>query len=141
VPPIYQPEIYAEAVVHCCEHPIRELPVSWGAQKLLWGQKLSPRAGDLFLLRSGWKSQHTDEPKPIDSPDNLYETLPGDPGAHGRFDAKSRRSSAWTSLRLAVRSPQTALAILGIGAASAAAAAYSRNGHKPTGVRRLAQLR
>jgi len=100
VPPIYQPEPFAEAVAHCCEHPIRELPVGWGAQKLLWGQKLSPRAGDLMLLRMGWKGQHTDEDKPVDSPDNLFEPLPGDPGAHGRFDARSRSSTLWTSLRL-----------------------------------------
>jgi NAD(P)-dependent dehydrogenase (short-subunit alcohol dehydrogenase family) len=102
VPPIYQPEPYADAALFCMEHPIRELPVSWGAQKLLWGQKLSPRAGDLVLLRNGWKGQHTDEPKPVGSPDNLFDTLPGDPGAHGRFDARSRRSTAWTDLRLAV---------------------------------------
>jgi NAD(P)-dependent dehydrogenase (short-subunit alcohol dehydrogenase family) len=100
VPPIYQPEPYATAVLHCCEHPIRELPVSWGAQKLLWGQKLSPRAGDWMLRRMGWKGQHTGQPKAIDSPDNLYETLPGDPGAHGRFDDESRESTLWTSLRL-----------------------------------------
>ncbi len=100
VPPIYQPEPFAEAVVHCCERPIRELPLGWGAQKLLWGQKLSPRAGDLVLLRNGWKGQHTDEPKPKDSPDNLFEPLPGDPGAHGRFDDRSRPTTAWTWLRL-----------------------------------------
>ena len=100
VPPIYQPEPFADAVVHCCEHPIRELPIGWGAQKLMWGQKLSPRAGDLMLLRMGWKGQHTDEDKPLDSPDNLFETMPGDPGAHGRFDAQARNSTLWTSLRL-----------------------------------------
>ena len=86
VPPIYQPEIVAEAILRCAERPERELPVTWGAQKLLWGQKLSPRAGDLVLLRNGWKGQTTGEPKPVDSPDNLWETIPGDPGAHGRFD-------------------------------------------------------
>jgi NAD(P)-dependent dehydrogenase (short-subunit alcohol dehydrogenase family) len=100
VPPIYQPEPFAEAVVRCCEHPIRELPIGWGAQKLLWGQKLSPRAGDLVLLRNGWSGQHTSEPKPQDSPDNLFGPMPGDPGAHGRFDDRSRDSSAWTWLRL-----------------------------------------
>ena len=100
VPPIYQPELYAEATLHCAERPIRELPVSWGAQKLLWGQKLAPRAGDWVLRRNGWKSQHTDEPKPLDAPDNLFDTLPGDPGAHGRFDSRSRKSSVWTRLRL-----------------------------------------
>jgi NAD(P)-dependent dehydrogenase (short-subunit alcohol dehydrogenase family) len=100
VPPIYQPEPFADAVLHCCERPIRELPIGWGAQKLLWGQKLSPRAGDRILLRNGWKGQHTDELKPTDSPDNLFEPLPGDPGAHGRFDDQSRNSTAWTWLRL-----------------------------------------
>jgi len=102
VPPIYEPEPYAAAVLHCAEKPIRELPVSWGAQKLLWGQKLSPRAGDWTLRRNGWKKQHTGEDKPVDSPDNLFETIPGDPGAHGRFDAQSKGSTVWTSLRLLI---------------------------------------
>src|SRR5215210_7992027 len=100
VPPIYQPEPFADAVVHCFEHPARELPIGWGAQKLLWGQKLSPRAGDVVLRRTGWDAQHTGEPKPVGSPDNLLEPLPGDRGAHGRFDGRSRGSTMWTSLRL-----------------------------------------
>ncbi|MGN6430934.1 MAG: SDR family oxidoreductase [Gaiellaceae bacterium] len=102
VPPIYEPEPYAEAVLRCAEKPIRELPVSWGAQKLLWGQKLSPRAGDWMLRRIGWKNQHTDQAKPVDSPDNLYETIPGDPGAHGRFDGQAKASTLWTRLRLLI---------------------------------------
>jgi NAD(P)-dependent dehydrogenase (short-subunit alcohol dehydrogenase family) len=122
VPPIYQPEPFAAAVLHCCEHPVRELPVGWGAQKAIWGQKLSPRAGDLMLRRMGWKSQHTDEPKPLDAPDNLFHPLPGDPGAHGRFDAKARRSTAWTTLRRALHSPKAALALLGVGAVAAGSA-------------------
>src|SRR4051812_10623339 len=122
VPPIYQPEPFAEAVLHCCEHPIRELPVGWGAQKLMWGQKLSPRAGDLMLLRMGWKSQTTGEEKPLGAPDNLFSPLPGNPGAHGRFDAQSRGSTAWTTLRLALRSPAAALALLGAGAVAAGSA-------------------
>ena len=125
VPPIYQPEPFADAVLHCCEHPIRELPVGWGAQKLMWGQKLSPRAGDLMLLRMGWKSQHTDEDKPLDSPDNLFQTLPGDPGAHGRFDEQSRSSTLWTSLRL--RRWLVGAAVVG----AAALAGSAERGRKP----------
>jgi NAD(P)-dependent dehydrogenase (short-subunit alcohol dehydrogenase family) len=112
VPPIYQPEPFAEAVLHCCEHPIRELPVGWGAQKLMWGQKLSPRAGDLMLRRMAWRSQNTGEDKAVGSPDNLFEPLAGDPGAHGRFDDRSRASTLWTALRLRRRL---------VGAAAAAA--------------------
>jgi NAD(P)-dependent dehydrogenase (short-subunit alcohol dehydrogenase family) len=100
VPPIYQPELAADAILHCAERPERELPVAWGAQKLLWGQKVSPRAGDLVLLRNGWTGQTTGERKAVDSPDNLWETIPTDPGAHGRFDQPARATSAWTVARL-----------------------------------------
>jgi NAD(P)-dependent dehydrogenase (short-subunit alcohol dehydrogenase family) len=118
VPPIYQPEIVADAVLHCCERPQRELPVTWAAQKLLWGQKLSPRAVDRVLLRDGWRGQTTGERKPVDSSDNLWETMPGDPGAHGRFDEVSRTASVWTEarVRLGKVGSMAALAIPAVGA-------------------------
>jgi NAD(P)-dependent dehydrogenase (short-subunit alcohol dehydrogenase family) len=127
VPPIYQPEPFAQAVLHCCEKPIRELPVGWGAQKLMWGQKLSPRAGDLVLLRTGWKSQHTGEDKPVGAPDNLWETLPGDPGAHGRFDDRSRGTTLWTSLRLRRALVGGAVAALAAGSVEVMAARNRRS--------------
>jgi len=116
VPPIYEPEPFAEGVVHCFEHPIRELPLGWGAQKLLWGQKLSPRAGDLVLRRNGWRGQHTAEPKPVGSPDNLFAPLPGDKGARGRFSDRSRATSLWSTLRL--RRILLGTAAVGVGLAS-----------------------
>jgi NAD(P)-dependent dehydrogenase (short-subunit alcohol dehydrogenase family) len=131
VPPIYEPEPYAEAVLHTWEHPIRELPVTWGAQKLLWGQKLSPRVVDLVLRRNGWEGQHTDEPKPIGSPDNLFEPLPGDKGARGRFSAGSRSSTLWTSLRL--RRLLVGSAVVGVGLATMSVT----NGRARTLVRNL----
>ena len=116
VPPIYEPEPFAEAVLHCFERPVRELPVGWGAQKLLWGQKLSPRAADLVLLRNGWRGQHTNESKPVGSPDNLFDPLPGDRGARGRFSAQARGSTLWTSLRL--RRLLLGAAVAGVGLAT-----------------------
>jgi NAD(P)-dependent dehydrogenase (short-subunit alcohol dehydrogenase family) len=116
VPPIYEPEPFAEGVVHCFEHPVRELPLGWGAQKLLWGQKLSPRAGDLVLRRTGWSGQTTGDAKPVDSPDNLLEALPGDRGARGRFSGRSRKTTLWTSLRL--RRALVGAAVAGVGLAT-----------------------
>jgi short-subunit dehydrogenase len=116
VPPIYEPEPFAAAVVHTFEHPVRELPVGWGSQKLLWGQKLAPRLGDLVLLKNGWKGQHTGEDKPVGSPDNLFAPLPGDKGARGRFTAQSRESTLWTSLRL--RRWLVGSALVGVGLAT-----------------------
>ncbi len=91
VPPIYEPEVVTAAILRCCERPQRELPVTWASQKLLWGQKLSPRAGDLVLLRNGWKGQTTGEPNAVGSPDNLYETIAGDPA---RTDASTNAPGA-----------------------------------------------
>jgi NAD(P)-dependent dehydrogenase (short-subunit alcohol dehydrogenase family) len=116
VPPIYEPEPFAEAVVHTFEHPVRELPLGWGAQKALWAQKLAPRVADRVLVRNGWKGQHTDEPKPVGSPDNLFEPRPGDKGARGRFSATSRDSTIWTSLRL--RRFLVGTAVVGVGLAT-----------------------
>jgi NAD(P)-dependent dehydrogenase (short-subunit alcohol dehydrogenase family) len=133
VPPIYQSEPFAEAVLHCAEHPVRELPVGWGAQKLLWGQKLAPRVADWVLVRTGWQGQHTGEPKPVGAPDNLFETLPGDPGAHGRFDDGARDSTLWTSLRLRRWLVGGAVAAAG----GVVAGLSQRNGHQSHGVARL----
>jgi NAD(P)-dependent dehydrogenase (short-subunit alcohol dehydrogenase family) len=116
MPPIYEPEPYAEAVLHTWEHPIRELPVTWAAQKLLWGQKLAPRVVDAVLRRQGWDGQHTGEPKPVGSPDNLFEPLPGARGARGRFSARARSSTLWTSLRL--RRLLVGSAVAGVGLAT-----------------------
>jgi hypothetical protein len=51
---------------------------------------------DRYLAKNGYASQQTDEPRSLDRPDNLYEPVPGDHGAHGTFDAcASRTSTAW----------------------------------------------
>jgi NAD(P)-dependent dehydrogenase (short-subunit alcohol dehydrogenase family) len=138
MPPIYQPEAFAAVVLHCCEHPYRELPVGWGAQKALWGQKAAPGIVDRWLRRTAWSAQTTGEPKPVDSPDNLFETLPGDPGARGRFDAEARSRTVWTTLRLHP-TLATAAALLGLGMPAAMAKMAQSNGHGGR-IRRLTRI-
>jgi len=128
VPPIYEPGPFAEVALHCCEHPHRELPIGWGAQKLLWGQKVAPRVGDWWLRRTGWSGQTTGDPKPADSPDNLFHTLPGDPGARGRFGEQARPRTAWTTLRLHP-TRAAAAALIGLGMPAAVARMAQANGH------------
>jgi NAD(P)-dependent dehydrogenase (short-subunit alcohol dehydrogenase family) len=138
VPPIYQPEAFAEVVLHCCEDPPRELPIGWGAQKALWGQKLAPSIVDRWLLRTGWSSQTTGEPKPVDSPDNLFETVPGDPGARGRFDGQAKGRTSWTSLRIRPTFV-TLLALMGLCTPAHLARRAKSNGRAGT-FRRLTRI-
>jgi NAD(P)-dependent dehydrogenase (short-subunit alcohol dehydrogenase family) len=93
VPPIYQPEVAARAVLWAAEHERPELYVGFSTLLAIVGNKLLPRLGDWYLARTGWESQQTDEPLPPGRQDNLWEPVVGDHGAHGRFDDRARPSS------------------------------------------------
>jgi NAD(P)-dependent dehydrogenase (short-subunit alcohol dehydrogenase family) len=95
VPPIYQPEVAADAIVRAALHPRREYYVGGSTVAAILGQRIAPPLGDLYLARTGYDAQQTDEPE-RDRPDNLFEPVPGDHGAHGQFDSESRsRSVQW----------------------------------------------
>jgi NAD(P)-dependent dehydrogenase (short-subunit alcohol dehydrogenase family) len=85
VPPIYQPEIAAEAIVWATEHDRREIEVGLPTVLAVEGNKFLAGFMDHYLARHGYDSQQTDEPVEADRRDNLWEPLPGDRGAHGNF--------------------------------------------------------
>ena len=89
VPPIYQPEIGAEAVHFVAHHERREMYVGYPTVEAIVGNKIVPSLGDWYLGRGGYEAQQTDEPVPPGRKDNLYEPVPGDHGAHGSFDERS----------------------------------------------------
>jgi NAD(P)-dependent dehydrogenase (short-subunit alcohol dehydrogenase family) len=98
VPPIYQPEVAAEAVVFAAEHPGRkEYWAGGSAAATIFAQKFAAPVLDRYLSRTGFKSQETDQPEAPGRPGNLWEPLdeaPGsDHGAHGEFDERSRGHS------------------------------------------------
>ena len=103
VPPIYQPEVIARAVLHAADHPVRELWVGWSTVKAIVGQRLFPGLLDRYLGRTAYRSQQ----RPIRArgprPDDVDAPLPGDRGAHGDFDARARGRSTQLWLRRNVR--------------------------------------
>lgn len=98
VPPIFQPEVAAEAILYAAHHDRGELWVGWPAMKAILGNKAIPRLLDRYLARTGFDSQQTDEPEDPHREDNLWEPVDdaGDRGAHGTFDGRSSpRSYQW----------------------------------------------
>jgi short-subunit dehydrogenase len=93
VPPIFQPEVAAEAILYAAHHGRDELWVGLSAVKAIVGNRIMPRALDRYLARIGYDAQQTDELADPDRKDNLYEPLPGDAGAHGDFDDRSSDTS------------------------------------------------
>jgi short-subunit dehydrogenase len=103
VPPIYQPEVGAEAVFFAAYHDVgRELLVGWPTVKAVHANKIVPAFIDRRLAREGYESQQTGEPRPLNQPDNLWEPAPGMFGAHGRFDAVARWHSRTFSVRRSI---------------------------------------
>ena len=97
VPPIFQPEVAARAIVWAAHHRRRDVYVGWPTVKATLGEKLAPGYLDHYLGRHGYDAQQTGEPRSREEPDNLWEAVPGDHGAHGRFDERARGHSiqAW----------------------------------------------
>jgi short-subunit dehydrogenase len=93
VPPIFQPEVAAEAIYWAAHHGRNELWVGLSAVKAIVGNRIVPRALDRYLARMGYDAQQTDELADPDRKDNLYEPMPRDAGAHGDFDGRSSDKS------------------------------------------------
>jgi short-subunit dehydrogenase len=93
VPPIYQPEVPAQAIYFAAHRRRREVWVGLSSLIVIAGNKLLPGLGDRYLAKTGYDSQQTDKPVDRDRPDNLYDPVPGDHGAHGDFDGQSHEDS------------------------------------------------
>ena len=85
-PPIFQPEVIARSVYWVAHYPRREFTIGWPAAKAISGDKFIPGLLDHYLAWMGYEAQQTNEAVEPDRPNNLYDPLPGDYGAHGRFD-------------------------------------------------------
>ncbi|HVM48413.1 MAG TPA: SDR family oxidoreductase [Candidatus Acidoferrum sp.] len=103
VPPIYQPEVPAEAIYWAAHHRRRELYVGFSTVKAVEGNKVIHGLLDRYLARKAYSGQQTGEPQEPGRPDNLWKPLDGedgeDHGAHGSFDSRSRSFSpeVWAS--------------------------------------------
>jgi short-subunit dehydrogenase len=122
VPPIYQPELAAAAVVHAAAHPQRrEYWVGGSTMGTLAANAIAPGLLDRYLARTGFSSQQTGRPKPADRPANLWEPADGvdgkDYGAHGMFDdrSKDRSLQLWASQHHGVIGSLAAGAMLAVG--------------------------
>ena len=100
VPPVFQPEVAAKAIVWAAEHRPRELKVGWPTVRAVYVNRVFPGRLDRYLAAKGFDAQQEDEPTEPSRRDNLFEPLRGDHGAHGRFDAESRSRSALLDARL-----------------------------------------
>ncbi len=124
VPPIFQPEVAAQAIVWAADNDRREVYVGMPTVVAIVGNKIAPGVADRYLARTGYDAQQTDEPADPNQPNNLWQPVPGDHGAHGAFDrrASPRSEQLWATTH------RHWLAVIGGGLAGLAWGALS--GHR-----------
>ena len=129
VPPIYQPEVAAGAVLFAADHPKRrEYWVGASTMGTLVANAVAPGLLDRYLAKTGFKSQQTDKPRDPGQATNLWQPADGagkkDYGAHGVFDDKAKPTSkqVWASQH------HGTLALAGAGVAALAGLAVGRWG-------------
>lgn len=99
LPPIFEPEVIADAIHHAASEPRREYWLGMPAVKAILAQKLVPSLADHILAQEAYDGQMTDQPREDGRPDNLFEPVPGNYGARGRFSdrASSNSPAIWAS--------------------------------------------
>lgn len=120
VPPIYQPEVAADAIHFCAHHKRREIYVGGPTVKTILGEKVAPWFLDWYLARTGYDGQQTDEPLDPKGHDNLFSPVEEDRGAHGPFDERARTRS----LQLWLAKNRGLVALAGAGAAAVTALGF-----------------
>jgi short-subunit dehydrogenase len=95
VAPIFQPEVPARAIVFAATHPRRDIWLGIPTIKAILANRIAPGLLDRNLAKTGYSGQLSNERLPDNPPSNLFEPVPGDYGAHGRFDDRAS-DATWT---------------------------------------------
>lgn len=114
VPPIYQPELAAAAIVWAAEHRRREVNVGTTTAVVIAGNKVLPGIGDRFLARTAYDAQQYDGADDPHRPNDLWKPVAGDHGAHGNFDGRAHGRSVqlWATMHRRSLSAALAAAII-----------------------------
>jgi NAD(P)-dependent dehydrogenase (short-subunit alcohol dehydrogenase family) len=104
-PPVYAPEVVADAIVYTAEHPRREVAVGGAAVGFVTGQRLSPALTDavMSIPRLGVSESKAD--RPDNGQDNVDAPMDGPGQVHGSYPGPVLRHSTVTAVLARVPRP------------------------------------
>jgi short-subunit dehydrogenase len=97
IPPIYQPRVVAQAVLHAAEHPEKEVVVGGGGKMLDMLQRVAPRSAGSLLLRVGKSVEKQRSSKPDEGADNLFTPSTGTGSVDGPYGQRAKSTSFYTT--------------------------------------------
>ena len=117
VPPLFSPESIADSILWAADRAPREFLVAGPTNQAVWGQKFIPGLLDRHLADAAWDPQFIDEPNDQQG-DILFDTLPGDPGAHGPYRDRERGPDLMMRLRIDVGRAAAVVLLAAVGGAA-----------------------
>jgi NAD(P)-dependent dehydrogenase (short-subunit alcohol dehydrogenase family) len=117
MPPVYAPEVVADAILHCASHPERDVLVGGSGKVFAASEKFAPRLFDRMKQATGFAGQHSDIPDRGE--DTLHAPRRGDARVYGNYPGRVRQSSLYTRGRLNRGKTLLGLAVVGAGLALA----------------------
>ncbi len=111
LPPVYQPRMVADAILHAARTPLRDMTVGSGPAVLAGLETMLPQVSDRTLERLGYTTQYTDQPKPPSGPSSLWQPMPGKGAIRDGFRAVPFDAYTWVRLRPAVQGAVAGLTV------------------------------
>jgi len=115
-PPVYSPDVVADAILRCAERRIREITVGGGGRVITAIGRLAPRTMDVYMERALF-DQQKDTSRSVSPQDSLYSPT-RDGEATGPYEGHVMKSSMYT--KAAMSDVTRALPYLAAGAMLAA---------------------
>ena len=115
--PVYAPDVVAEAILHCCEQPVRDLFVGAGGKAISASGNYAPRLTDKLMEATMPRMQQSGKLPRANREGGLYRAS-GELAERGAYDGHVAESSAYT--KASIHPVITAAVFVGAGLALAA---------------------
>jgi short-subunit dehydrogenase len=99
-PPVYSPETVAKAILHCAEHPVRDVVVGGGGRTLAFLGSIVPRSTDVVMENTMIEMQRDDELAGQRKFESLYEPNDDRLRERGGYEGHVAESSLYTQATL-----------------------------------------
>ena len=120
-PPVYAPELVAEAICHAAENPTRSLMIGGSGRLMTWAARVAPALTDRIFARTFFITAREKDKAPLRHEGGFHE--PGSSGTlYGDQDDHMRKTSLYTSWQ--TRKGVTVATLAAIGIAGAVATSW-----------------
>ena len=110
-PPVYEPEVVAEAILHAAQAPVRNMVLTTSAVAYSALDALLPSVGDQVFERIGYTRQLSSEAKAANAPNNLWRAAGGPGAVRGSYGAMPLDPLAWVREHPPIRRALTAVGL------------------------------